>query len=145
MKAFLSIMVALVLVGSARADERGSPDEAKVIAVKAAEFLKQNGPEKAFRAFNEDAEFHDRDLYVFVQSNEGTIVANGANKAIIGKNVIDMKDVEGKAMGREVVSTKDTAWVDYKWRNPQTNAVEPKTTYIVRVGDYLVGVGAYKR
>src|SRR5262245_20804991 len=107
MKLLTYLIIGIALVGSASAEERGSPDEAKQMAVRAAEYLKRNCPDKAFRAINEEPSFHDRDLYVFVQSADGTIVANGANKAIIGKNLIDKKDVEGKAMGREVISTKD--------------------------------------
>jgi cytochrome c len=37
----------------------------------------------------------------------------------------------------------DRGWVDYKWQNPITKAVSHKTAYAVRVGDYVVGVGAY--
>jgi hypothetical protein len=38
----------------------------------------------------------------------------------------------------------DQAWLDYKCQNPVSKAVTPKTSYVVRVGDYVVGVGAYK-
>ena len=35
-----------------------------------------------------------------------------------------------------------TGWVNFKWQNPLTKAVEPKTLQ-VRTGDYIIGVGAY--
>lgn len=115
------------------------------MAIKAADYLKQNGPEKAFAAFDAPGgAFHDRDLYVFVQNNSGVVQAHGTNAALIGKNLISMKDVDGKPFVKDIVDVKDTGWVDYKWLDPQTKLVEPKTSYIVRVGDYLVGVGAYK-
>ena len=37
-----------------------------------------------------------------------------------------------------------SGWVDYKFKSPATNQEHDKSSYIVRVGDFLVGVGAYK-
>jgi signal transduction histidine kinase len=78
-----------------------------------------------------------------VQDNKGVMVAHGTMPAIIGKSMLDLKDVDGKPFNRETQAIKDAGWVDFKWQNPLTKAVEPKRQYIVRVGDYLVGVGAY--
>lgn len=146
-KLLLAILMSLAftLGQGARASDHATPDEAKAMAIKAADYLKQNGPEKAFAAFDAPGgAFHDRDLYVFVQNNSGVVQAHGTNAALIGKNLISMKDVDGKPFVKDIVDVKDTGWVDYKWLDPQTKLVEPKTSYIVRVGDYLVGVGAYK-
>lgn len=126
------------------ADEIGTPDQAKAMAIRAADLLRSEGPEKAFPAFDKGAEFHDRDLYVMVYDVTGKNVSHGANPALIGKNLIDLKDSDGKFLIREFVTIKDAAWVDYKWPNPTTKKIEPKTTYVIRVNDYLVGVGAYK-
>ena len=54
------------------------------------------------------------------------------------------KDADGKAILAAISEVKDVGWVEYKWQNPTTKAIEPKITYIVRVGEYSVGVGAYK-
>ena len=129
---------------AAFAGERGTPDEAKAMAEKAAAYLKANGPEKAFPVFDaKDGGFVDRDLYVYVYDAKGTVVAHGTNPALIGKVMLDFKDVDGKAFIRESEAVKDTGWVDYKWQNPVTKTIEAKKTYIIRVGEYLVGVGAY--
>lgn len=45
---------------------------------------------------------------------------------------------------QEMIAVKDVGWVDYKWQNPVTKAIEAKATYMVRVGQLSVGVGAYK-
>lgn len=62
------LLMALLLFGfaaSAGAVDRASPDEAKAMAIKAAQYLKASGPEKAFEAFKApDAGFRDRDLFV---------------------------------------------------------------------------------
>lgn len=123
---------------------QATPDEAKAMAIKAAEYLKSVGPDKAFPEFDaKDGVWHDRDLYVIVQDNKGVMVAHGTMPAMIGKSMLDLKDVDGKPFNRETQAIKDAGWVDFKWQNPLTKTVEPKRQYIVRVGDYLVGVGAY--
>jgi len=140
----LMLMAVLCFGVAAKAGEAGSPDEAKAMAVRAAAFLKQEGPEKAFAAFNTGSDFHDRDLYVMAYDDTGKCVAHGANPALIGKDLINLKDTDGKPMLREFVAIKEEGWVDYKWSNPITHKIAPKTTYVIRVGNYLVGVGAYK-
>ena len=145
MKRFSAVLLTLALLAlPAAASDRAGPDDAKSMATKAAAFLKDNGPEKAFPVFQaKDNEWHDRDLYVFVQDSKGIMVSHGTNPGLIGKSMLPLKDVDGKAFNVEMQAVKDTGWVEYKWQNPQTKAVEPKKAYIMRVGDYIVGVGAY--
>jgi hypothetical protein len=146
MNRFFAVLAAVAMLGSvAAASDRANVDEAKAMAVKAATFLKDGGPEKAFPAFQakDNADWHDRDLYVFVQDSKGYMVSHGTNPALIGKPMLALKDVDGKAFNVEMQAVKDTGWIEYKWQNPQSKAVEPKKAYIVRVGDYIVGVGAY--
>ncbi len=146
MNRLFALLAAFAMLGSvAFAADRASVDDAKAMAVKAAAFLKDSGPEKAFPAFQakDNNDWHDRDLYVFVQDSRGMMMSHGTNPALIGKPMLALKDVDGKPFNVEMQAVKDTGWVEYKWQNPQTKAVEPKKAYIVRVGDYIVGVGAY--
>jgi signal transduction histidine kinase len=153
MRTFLSFirlfLAAALFAGSfatAQAADYGSREEAKAMAEKAALFFKTNGKDKAFAAITDGTDgFKDRDLYVFVYDDTGTCVAHGANKALIGKNLLDIRDTDGKALIREIVAVKTTAWVDFKWQNPQTKAIEQKHAYVVRAGDYTFGVGAYEK
>jgi len=140
----LTLGAALLLAGAAWAADRGTPEEAKAMAIKAAAYLKSVGPEKAFPEFDAPAgPWQDRDLYVTVQNTAGVMLARANNPGLIGKSLIDLRDVDGKPFVREVSAITDAGWVTLKWQNPVTKAVEPKTMYAVRVGDYLVGVGAY--
>jgi signal transduction histidine kinase len=34
---------------------------------------------------------------------------------------------------------------DYKWPNPQTNKIKNKSSYVEKMGDYVVGVGVYRQ
>ena len=123
---------------------QATPDEAKAMAIKAAAYLKQVGPETALPAFNaKTGPWQDRDLFVAVIDSKGVMVAHGSNPGLIGHNVLELKDIEGRPFNHEWVGIKDAGWVSFKWRNLQTSAIEPKTCYVIHVGDYFVGVGAY--
>ncbi|AKJ30575.1 cache domain-containing protein [Caldimonas brevitalea] len=131
------------------ANEKGSADEAMAMTKKAVAFYKANGAEKAFAEFNKpDGQFRDRDLYIFVYDKAGTVLSIGSNPKLIGKNLIDMKDVDGKPIIKGFVDLAfgpaGKGWVDYKWPNPVSKAVEPKSSYIERAGDVLIGCGIYK-
>jgi hypothetical protein len=137
---------ALLSAGTVPAAGLASPEEAKAFALKAAEFLRASGPEKAFPAFTAPGgDWHDRDLYVFVYDDTGHAVAHGGNPALVGKSLIDLKDVDGVTFVRSMVAIQDAGWVDYKWKNPVSGTVDLKTSYIIRVDHYRVGVGAYKK
>jgi signal transduction histidine kinase len=140
-------MASLLLAGSTLASERGTPDEAKALVEKAAAHLQKVGHEKAFADFNNPTGgYVDRDLFVFVYSLDGVIVSAGANTALLGKNAGILKDIDGKEFGKMIIAAahKGGGWSDYRMVNPVTKKPEPKTTYAVKAGDYIVASGAYK-
>ncbi|WP_377703575.1 cache domain-containing protein [Pseudoduganella sp. UC29_71] len=151
MKMFLGgIAISLgLLAAPAYAADKGSANEAVAMVKKAVALIKSDGKEKAFAAFSDPAnkDFHDRDLYIYVYDLNGVAVAHGVNPKLVGKNLLDMKDNEGKPMIQEMVKVakeKGSGWVDFKWPNPVTKAVESKSGYVERAGDLLVGSGVYK-
>lgn len=128
----------------------GTADEAKAMVERAAAYLKQVGPEKAFEAFSDvsNKDFHDRDLYVFVRSMDGNTVAHGVNKGMVGHTSLETKDADGKLYNKEIMETatsKGSGWVDYRWPNPVTKKIEPKSSFVEKVGDYVIGAGFYKQ
>jgi cytochrome c len=142
----LTLGTGLLFAPLALAAGQATPDEAKAMAIKAADYLQSAGPDKALIEFSaKDGPWHDRDLYVTVQDSKGVMVAHGTNAGLIGKSMLDLKDVDGKPFNREIHAIKDAGWVNFKWQNPATKAVEPKAVYEVRTGDYIVGVGAYTK
>lgn len=151
MKAFLaSVAIGFGLLSMpAWAADKGNADEAVAMVKKAAAMIKADGKEKAFAAFADPAnkDFHDRDLYVFVYDLNGVNLAHGNNPKMVGKNLLGMKDQEGKALIHEMVEvakSKGKGWVDYKWPNPVTKSIEAKSSYVEKVDDVLVGAGIYK-
>ncbi|MBP1202092.1 signal transduction histidine kinase [Duganella sp. 1411] len=130
------------------ADGRGTAAEATAMVQRAVEYLKANGPAKAYAAFNDQAgQFKDRDLYVFVIDFNGKVQAHGANAKLIGKDLMNLKDADDKFFMKEMIDTAKTkgkGWIDYKWPNPVSKAIESKSTYFEKVDDTLVGCGVYK-
>jgi len=145
MRLVLMLLAALFAATAAMAaGDRGTADEAKALAIKAAQYLKEVGAEKAFAAFDaKDGPWHDRDLYVFVQDDAYTVRAHGTIPAFIGKSFPDLKDVDGKPFTRMQQAIQTEGWIEYKWQDPVTKAIRPKKTYAVRVGEFTVAVGTY--
>lgn len=148
--AILTLMAALFFLAACSSAYAlpSTSGEAKAMAEKAAAYLQVNGFEKAAEQFHRSqGPFRKGDLYVFVLSLNGDIVVNGARRQMEGTDLMDRKDPDGKEFVKQIVNgakTKGSGWVDYKWTNPATNKVAPKTTYYVKAGNYIVCCGAYK-
>ena len=147
--AAIATVALLTFACSASADQNGSKDEAVAMVKRVEAMFAKDGADATFKAVSDKsiAEFHDRDLYPFVYDMTGNCVAHGARPALIGKNLIDLKDQDGKYLIREILDIANgsgSGWVDYKWPNPLTNKIEDKTSYVEKMGDYVVGVGVYR-
>lgn len=141
-------LAALLLSATVLAGEKGTPEEAVALVKKAVAYLKVHGNEKAFAVFSDPkGEFVDRDLYIYAANMSGVALAHGANARLIGKSVLELRDADGKYFVKELLeigNTKGKGWVDYKWPNPVTKAIEQKSTYLERVGDIAILCGVYK-
>ena len=118
---------------------------------KAVTFIKANNPEKAYAAFQDStSEFVKGELYLFVYDFSGVCLAQGQKPKLVGKNRIDVEDVNGKKYIQEMIAIakeKGNGSVDYMFQNPETKKVEPKTSFFTRVPgkDALVACGIYKK
>jgi signal transduction histidine kinase len=66
---------------------------------------------------------------------------------MVGKNMIDLKDPDGKPFVKEridLAKTKDSFWLEYKFVNPLSKQIEQKSQYVEKMGDILVNCGIYK-
>ena len=143
-----SIAVLVGISSPAWSGEFGTKDEAIALVKKAVASIDKDGAAKAYDTFDKkDGGFTDRDLYVVVYGFDGKVLAHGANAKLIGKDMIDATDVDGKPYVKERVElAKKQAdfWQDYKFVNPQTKKIEPKQMYCQRVGETAVCAGVYK-
>jgi len=142
------IMVAAFLACGIAYAAKGTAKEAQAMVDKAIAYFQANGKAKAFAAFDDPkGQFVKDDLYIYVLDFKGDILSHGANKKLIGQHFIDIKDADGKLFFREIIDvakTKGSGWVDYKWTNPLSKKVEPKSAYVKKNGDYIFCCGIYK-
>lgn len=131
-----------------KATARVTPQEAEAMVRKGVAYIKANPRAKAMADIsNPKGEFVDRELYLTVYSLDGTAQAHGANAKFVGKNMIDLRDADGKEHIRErmeLVKTKSAFWQDFKFLNPVNKKIEPKQMYCEKASDLVVCGGIYK-
>jgi cytochrome c len=128
--------------------EHATKDEAVSMVKKGVAFIKKEGKEKGYAEItNKKGQFTDRDLYLVVYGLDGVVRAHGQNEKMVSKNLIELKDVDGKPFVKERVElgkANATFWQDYKFTNPTTKKIEPKQMYCERLDDTVVCGGIYK-
>jgi signal transduction histidine kinase len=146
------ILTASLLFLAMAAVQASEPTEKDAIAMveKGAAFIKQHGKDKFIEKISaKDPEFIQGALYVDIRDlQSGIVLAHPVNPTIVGKDLTDVPDASGKKYRREIIelaAKKGKGWVDYMYKNPTTGKIEPKTTYIQRVGDAVLEAGIYKK
>jgi cytochrome c len=145
---FIRVVLVLCSLLATLAYAETTAKDAIAIVQKAAAFMKANGKEKLIQAVNaKDPAFSQGELYVAVRDQKGINLAHGANPTLVGKDLVDVPDANGKLFRREILELakiKGKGWVDYVYRNPANGKMEHKTTYIMSVGDVTLEAGIYK-
>lgn len=148
-----SILTALVattaaLAMPAWAGDTATKDEAVAMVKKTIAYYKANGKDKTIADVNaKSPQFVDRDLYVYIASLEGVAVAHAVNPKIVGKNMAQLKDADGFAFVEDIIKharAGKSGWVDYKWPNPLTKAIDEKTTYYEAFDGHVFCAGVYR-
>ena len=114
----------------------------------AVEFQTKNGSKKALAELNRpDGTFVKGELYVFAYDLLGVIVAHPINPKLVGKNLYEVPDANGKLFRREIVEgakKQGSGWVDYVYKVPGSTKTEAKTTYYKLGGDIIFCAGVYQ-
>lgn len=155
-KTLIGCMLAVGCVG-VMAQEKSSESEALALLKSAQDYIKTNGVDKAFEEFNRlDSPFNVKsdinpkgDLYLYTLDFNGYQVVHGKNPKIRGKVMIDMRDVDGVFLirdMRDVCKSKGFGKVEYRWPNPVSKNVEPKIGIIQLIPgtQICLGTGIYK-
>jgi signal transduction histidine kinase len=146
--ALTAALATMVAAGTAHADDRATPAQAEAMVKKAVAYIKASGKEKAYAAFTaKDPGFIDRDLYVVVYGLDGMVRAHGQNQKLVGQDLSDAQDVDGKYYVKERVDlakAQPSFWQEYKFTDPLTKKVAPKRMYCERLEDSAVCGGVYK-
>lgn len=157
-RVFACLLMSILSLGASQALAQGAkapsaplyvvPIEKRATALleRAVKHVEATG-EAGTAAFNREAAFVDRDLYVYALRTDGRFLASGGySVSLIGSNVLGYTDTNGKAFFREMVDlalAKGHGRVEYHWFNPADSRGEPKVTLFRKVGDVIVAVGYY--
>lgn len=123
-------------------------DQAIALVNQASALITEKGIDAAKESLSKaDGPFVKGELYVFAYDLTGTMVAHPKNPKLIGKNLIEVPDVDGKLFRKDIIALaneKGSGWVDYKYKNPETSKVEAKTTFVLKAGTVVLCCGIYK-
>lgn len=127
------------------------PTEKDAIAMveRAAAYMKAHGKDELIKKISaKDPDYVQGSLYVYLRDiNTGVLLVHPFNPALVGKDLIDVPDANGKVYRREIVELAKKSgkgWVDYVYKNPVSGKLEPKSSYIMRTGDLVLEAGIYK-
>lgn len=147
---FITLIAAVALAPApVLAEEFGTAKDAEAMVAKAVKHIKSAGKDAAYADFTgKKAGWVDRDLYVVVYDLNGKVLAHGQNEKQVGKELIGLKDADGKEFVKERVDlakSKGKFWHDYKFTDPVTKKILPKSMYCEKMEDTAVCAGIYKR
>ena len=158
MRVLSAALIAFLALDAAPGGAQDKPDRrscaqatrpvAQALAERAALHLAKVGVEQAIKDFHDPAGgFLDGDLYVFVFDFEGVLRANGGFPNATGRNLLQHGEpaFTNTSGILRVAKEQGKGWFEYQWRNPCTGRPGTKISYVIKVGDLVVGVGAYLR
>ena len=149
MKPISILACTLLLAGqSAAAAEFATAKEAEAMVGKAVTAIKASKKATYDEITAKNAKWVDRDLYPVVYGLDGKVLAHGQNTKQVDKDLIDMKDPDGKLFVKERVElakSKGKFWQDYKFTDPVTKKALPKQMYCEKLDETVVCAGIYKR
>jgi signal transduction histidine kinase len=149
MKLLAAATALCVILGPAQA---GEPTEQDAIAMaeRGAALIKAKGKREMIRRITtRDPDFVQGPLYVGLRDvKTGIVLADPYNPSVVGLDLTDVPDSNGKKYRREIMelaAAKGKGWVDYQYRDPATGRIQPKTTYILRIGDVVLEAGLHRK
>lgn len=126
-----------------------NPSDAVAMVDKGAAYMQKNGKDALIKEINSKSpEFINGSIYLTMRNLEGVLLAHPINPKLLGKNMLELGDADGKLFRKDIVElakTKGKGWVDYRYNNPETKAIENKSTYLLRNGDVILEAGIYKK
>lgn len=146
----LIALAAMCMIGAPALASEPNEKDAIGMTEKGAAFVKANGKDEMMkRIAAKDPEFCQGNLYIGMRDiKTGIMLAHPYNPSIVGKDLTDVPDANGKKYRRDIIelaAAKGKGWVDYQYKNPSTGKIEPKTTYVMKVNDVVLETGIYKK
>jgi signal transduction histidine kinase len=146
--AAVALLTVAIAAAAVAADDFGTPEEARAMLERTIAAMKadRDGTLATINA-GSDPSFKDRDLYPFCGDATGLFVAHGANPALVGQSLRELKDKAGTALGEAMydqAQPETVVEVGYMWPRPGEDEPTDKVSLVTRVGDDVCAVGYYR-
>jgi cytochrome c len=116
----------------------------------AVDLLNKEGVQAFPKFKGKNSNFIFNGTYIWVHSNDGTMLMHPIKPALVGKNVLGIKDSDGKSFFKamnDTVNQNGSGWVQYKWPKPGQKDSSVKISYVksatVNGKPVVVGCGVY--
>lgn len=87
------------------------------------------------------------DGYFFIYDQQGTNLVHPIQPELVGQNLIDLKDANGKQVIKDLIEIASTGggFYRYVWRKPSKGGLEDKLSYVVLIPkfNWMIGTGLY--
>ena len=149
MRTQMLIAVAIAFLAGTAVASAATKDDAVAMVKKAVATIKADGPEKAYAEISAPgSKFVNGEVYAYVAGLDGITLAHPTNPKLIGKNMQEAQDVDGKFFAKdmnELAKKQASFWYEYKFANPVTKKIQVKDNYCEAVGQTRVCAGVYQQ
>jgi len=139
---------ALAFLAGTAVASAATKDDAVAMVKKAVATIKADGPEKAYAEISAPgSKFVNGEVYAYVAGLNGITLAHPTNPKLIGKNMQEVQDVDGKYFAKdmnELAKKQSSFWYEYKFVNPVTKKIQVKDNYCEAVEQTRVCAGVYQ-
>jgi cytochrome c len=114
---------------------------------KAIAFYQRSGKEATLERIGEcEGPFIEGKRYIFALDMDGNLLAHPYSKQLVGLNLADLRDSEGRTFIKKLITTakkRGYGYTDYKWPLPRKKKDLKKTVFFERVDGMVLCSGFY--
>lgn len=148
MKQVIAAALLLGFAAGAAAADFATPQQAEQMVAKAVAAVRKDAAKTYEEITAKAPAWVHGDLYPVVYDLEGKVLAHGQNPKMVGKDLIELRDADGKHFVRERVELarqKGKFWQNYSFLDPVTKQILAKRMYCERLDERVVCAGVYVR
>ncbi len=141
-------VISTISLAAFAADDFATPKQAEEMVAKAVKAVSADKATAFKEITGKDKKWVHLDLYPVVYGMDGKCLAHGQNEKQVGKDLLELADADGKEFIKERVElakSKGKFWQDYKFTDPVSKKVLPKSAYCEKSGEMIICAGVYKR
>ncbi|MEP6825002.1 MAG: methyl-accepting chemotaxis protein, partial [Ramlibacter sp.] len=136
-------------VGRFKTDRAEDRQRAMALVKAGVRHLRKVGLAQACRDFMDPkGDFIHGEDYLFVVDMQCTRLAFPPNPSTVGQDDSGLRDADGNLFSQqnvEIARTSGSGWNDFRVPHPLTGKIEPKSAYLERVDEVVIGCGIYWR